>query len=334
MANRFINYRKFKELTEASKNGNPKAKAIIDKYMEDKPDMDAIDRLMEDYYSEAGIDTLKQAMPEPEPEPVPHKPFVSDPYTEVPDEALEGDFSMEPVPEEIPGQPESEIKEPEMPEVIPEPEPEIPETEIAEPEIPAETEAFPDISADLDRELDGLFDADDFADSSFADFLDAKRKNGLRAKKDASYFKAFDPKGREAYLEKKKAEYGDGFANRLHDIKRHYDDMSGSLDVYGTMVSDLPDDGIQIDVGLAEDAYGKLVGDGKAMSAFGRSWDKADTDEIHAKLNELVAEYGKANILAVLNTIRDDNEAWKAEAEGRISDSISKYGKHLDSLLK
>ena len=50
MANRFINYKKLKELQGAAKGGNEQAKNIIDKYMEKEPDMDSIERLLDDYY--------------------------------------------------------------------------------------------------------------------------------------------------------------------------------------------------------------------------------------------------------------------------------------------
>ena len=58
MASRFINYRKMRELTEAAKNGNAAAKNIIDQYMGDQPDMEIIEGLINDYYGNAGIDTL------------------------------------------------------------------------------------------------------------------------------------------------------------------------------------------------------------------------------------------------------------------------------------
>lgn len=55
-----IPVRKLNELLNASKNGDLKAKAIIDKYMDASPDMDSIGRLMDEYYSSPSIDDVKE----------------------------------------------------------------------------------------------------------------------------------------------------------------------------------------------------------------------------------------------------------------------------------
>lgn len=304
MANRFINYRKLKELQEASKAGNEKAKVIIDKYMEEKPDMDSIDRLLEDYYSSAPIETLEKVETRVEVEP---EPDVIEP--ESTPETIEQDAEIQG--EEAIGEQIDPLADGSMPEAV-----------------------VVDISADLDRELDGLIDADEIDDHSFRDYLGTKRKNAMRAKKDASYFKAFDQAGREDYLARKKDEYAHGFDGKLRDSDRAFDDINSALDGYGNMVTDLPDDELDIDVNVAGQAYDEFTGDDSVMGAFGRSWDEADNGLVKDALSKLVAKFGKKNVMAALNTIREDNRAWHDESRGRIESSISKYGKSLDSLLK
>jgi len=298
MGNNFIAYRKLKELREAQKAGNPKAKAIIDKYMEPKADMEAISRLMDDYYSEAPIETLEQIQ-EPAQAEVPTNEPV--PPEQIEEQAEEKAEAIVPAVEDPNGMPEA--------------------VQI-------------DITEDLDRELDGLIDQVEVKDYAFKDYLGDKRKNALRAKKDASYFKAFDAAGRENYLNKKKDEYLHGFDGRLRDAERAHNDMDGAISKYSQMVTDLPDDEYEIDVGKAADAYGELTENESIMSAFGRTWDDADMESMKDALNDMVARYGKKNVMAVLNTIREDSNAWYGETKGRIEDSISKYGKALDGLLK
>lgn len=303
MANRFINYRKLKELREASKNGNEKAKAIIDKYMDANPDMDSIDRLLDDYYSEAPIETLGEIEPNRQVE----APVEPEPQPEAVEEEAEA---------------QAEAVGSEIGEVDP----------ISEQGMPEAVEV--DISEELDRELDGILDVEDVKDYSFRDYLGDKRKNGLKAKKDAAYFKAFDQGGRESYLNRKKDEYAHSFDGRLRDAERAHGDLENAIGGYGQMLTDMPDDDAEIDVSVATKAYDDLTGDDVSMGAFGRSWDERDQETIKASLSALVAKYGKKNVVAALNTLREDNNAWHDETRGRIESSISRYGKSLESLLK
>jgi len=288
MASKFINYRKLKELQEASRNGNEKARIIIDKYMSDKPDMESIDRLLDDYYSKAPIETLEKA--------------------------------SEPLPQ---------VEEPTAPEEI--------ETQAEEAAVEVGNEAGleeVDISADLDRELDGLIDVDEIDDYSFRDYLGDKRKNANRALKNATYFKAFDPRGRESYLNRKKDEYLHSFDSKNRDADRYFGDIGKALDGYDLAVTDMPDDDTEIDVSVASKAYDDFVGDDATMGAFGRSWDEEDNSVVIDTLSKLVAKYGKRNVVAALNTLREDSKAWHDETKGKIENSIAKYGKNIDALLK
>ena len=194
--------------------------------------------------------------------------------------------------------------------------------------------AVVDLTSELNGELDGLIDVEEVEPMSFHDFLGRKRKDGLRARKNADYFKAYDQEGRNAYLSKKKDEYANGFAGARRKNERGFNDINGSLDLYAQMVTDLPDDENEIDVSVASNAYDDFTGNEDTMSAFGRSWDDGDNEAIKSALVALVGKYGKKNVMAVLNTLREDNAAWRKHNDGRIDNAISNYGKALDGLLK
>ena len=210
------------------------------------------------------------------------------------------------------------------------------ETDIVAQPSPQEIEqvATVDITADLDRELDGLIDNDDFDDISFSDFLGNKKRDANRAKKNHDYFNAFDQAGRESYLANKKDEFGHGFDNRRRKIERGLNDMNGSIDLYSQFVTDMPEDDIAIDMGQASQAYDEFTGDEAVMGAFGRSWDDQDNDAIKNALLPLVQKFGKKNVIAVLNTLREDASSWSKFANGKIDNAISNYGKAMDNLLK
>ena len=305
MASRFINYRKFRELQEAARNGNEKAKIIIDKYMGDSPDMDSIDRLLDEYYGNAGIDTLANTTQSVDEVNEAISERMEEPNEEIDVEGIEELGVQEPVEEE--------------PQIIP--------------EQPIQDQPI-DISADLDKELDGLIDDNEFDDLSFGDFLSNKRKDANKAKKTAEYFKAYDQGGRESYLSSKKDEYGHSFDGRRRQNERGFNDINGALDVYSQMVTDMPDDDAEIDVSVASKAYDDFTGNDANMGAFGRSWDDSDKELIKTSLLALVQQYGKKNVIAVLNTLRDDCSAWRKFNDGKIDNAVSNYGKALDALLK
>ena len=305
MASRFINYRKLRELQEAARNGNEKAKVIIDKYMDDSPDMDSIDRLLDDYYGNAGIDTLASTTQSVDEVNDAISERMEEPNEEIDVEGIEELGEQEPIEEDVQAIPEQQIQGQPI-----------------------------DISADLDRELDGLIDDNEFDDLSFGDFLSNKRKDANKAKKNAEYFKAYDQGGRESYLSSKKDEYGHSFDGRRRQNERGFNDINGALDIYSQMVTDMPDDDAEIDVSVASKAYDDFTGNEANMGAFGRSWDDSDKELIKTSLIALVQQYGKKNVTAVLNTLRDDCSAWRKFNDGKIDNAVSNYGKALDALLK
>lgn len=188
--------------------------------------------------------------------------------------------------------------------------------------------------SDLKKEIDGLVDLPEVKPTSFRDYMSSKEKNGNRARKDANYFKAFDPERRKAFLANRKAEFSDGLKGKRRDIERSYDDLNSSLGKYGQMVEDMPNDGAELDVSASEKAYGDLVGNANAMPAFGRSWDERDLSMMKDTLAGLVSKYGKKNVVAMLNTIREDSNAWKDYNIGMLDNAVNNYGKNLDKLLK
>jgi len=285
---RFINYKTLQELQKASRDGNEIARNIIDKYMGDEPDMESIDRLIEEYYGHAGIDSLPTEEEKPAEEPVPEEPVSEEP-------------SEEPAPIEENG--------------VPEPVSEITDT-------------------GLEAELDDLIDEEQFDDIPFSEWLKKKRRDALKAKKNADYFKAFSPEERERSLVSRKDKYAHGFDARKRQNERGFNDIASSLKRYGEIVADLPDDESPIDVGRATEAYDEFTGNETAMKAFGRSWDDADVEVIKETLASLVERFGKKNVVAVLNTLSEDNGSWRKYNDGRIDSAIASYGKSLDGLLK
>lgn len=294
---KFIPYNKIKELREASKGGNEKAKAIIDKYM-DHGDMAEIDAMISDYYGNAGIDTLGK-VEDPQNEAINEVPADAMPETET---VVEEDFA------------------------------EVDETADGAAFTPQE--GIVDISEDLDRELEGIISEDEYKDVSFRDFLKDKKGNALKERKNAEYFKAFDQVGREKYLNDKKASYGMKFDMNRKSINRSFKDTDNALNSYSQMVTGFAMDDGDIDVAKASDAYNEFTDSEEAMGAFGRGWDDEDTQEMRIILEELAKKYGKRNIIAMLNSLKEDNSAWKTFSEGKIDDAIGNYGKSLEKLLK
>lgn len=188
--------------------------------------------------------------------------------------------------------------------------------------------------SDLKKEIDGLVDLPEVKPTSFRDYMSSKERNGNRARKDANYFKAFDLERRKAFLANSKAEFSDGLKGKRRDIERSYDDLNSSLGKYGQMVEDMPNDDTELDVSASERAYGDLVGNANAMPAFGRSWDERDLSMMNDTLAGLVSKYGKKNVVAMLNTIREDGNAWKDYNIGMLDNAVNNYGKSLDKLLK
>jgi N-methylhydantoinase B/oxoprolinase/acetone carboxylase alpha subunit len=70
------------------------------------------------------------------------------------------------------------------------------------------------------------------------------------------------------------------------------------------------------------------------MKSFGRHWDETDNQEMESTLQRLVLQYGKKNVMAVLNTLRGDADNYSKHKVNQIDTEINRYSKSLDNLLK
>ena len=201
---------------------------------------------------------------------------------------------------------------------------------------PIETEmpAVVDLSSSLDAEMEGLLDENELDSISFSDFLANKQRDTLRGRKNSDYFKVFDLDGRNTYMQDKIAKYGQKFDNNRRDIEREYLDLDKAIGNHINNVNYMLDDELELDTNQVGNAYDELVGNDKAMKSFGRHWDDQDNEEINLILQELVMKYGKKNIMAVLNTLKNDNENYKNFKNNQIDTEVNRYSKSVENLLK
>lgn len=191
-----------------------------------------------------------------------------------------------------------------------------------------------DLTSTLDAEMDGLLDENELDDLSFGDFLSNKKRDGLRGRKNADYFKAYDPEGRANYMHNKIDAYKGKFDGRLRDIERRYNDMSKSIAGYTQGVNDILDDNAELDMLSVNNAYDELTGNENAMRSFGRHWDENDNMSVMMELKALIEKYGKKNVMAVLNTLQSDNENYKKYLNNQVDTEIGRYSKSVENLLK
>jgi len=191
-----------------------------------------------------------------------------------------------------------------------------------------------DLTDVLDKETDGLFDENEIEQIDFAKFLGNKRRDGIRAKKNAEYFNAFNPESRANYIEKKKNDYKSKFGDSLHDIDRQFTDYDKSIDRYTQGVGDMLDDEVEMNVDVMGNAYDEIMDNNGIMHSFGRFWDDVDTGHVIEDLKALVAKYGKKNVLAALNVLKKDNSNYRDYRLGQINEEVERYNKSLDKILK
>ena len=191
-----------------------------------------------------------------------------------------------------------------------------------------------DLTSTLDTEMDGLLDENELDDLSFGDFLSNKKRDGLRGRKNADYFKAYDPEGRANYMHNKIDAYKGKFDGRLRDIERRYNDMSKSIAGYTQGINDMLDDSAELDMLSVNNAYDELTGNENAMRSFGRHWDENDNMSVMMELKALIEKYGKKNVMAVLNTLQSDNENYKKYLNNQVDTEIGRYSKSVENLLK
>ena len=231
--------------------------------------------------------------------------------------------------ENAPIQPEVEIDA--IPDVMDTEDIDQPETEVdIEPVLPEVT----DLSDLLSAEMEGLLDENEIEELTFSKFLDNKRRDGLRARKNADYFKAFDLDGRNTYAGNKIAEYGKKFDGNRRNIEREHNDLTRSIDDHINSVSLLLDDDVELDMNTANSAYDDLTSNESAMSQIGRYWDETDNAQLKEVLQSLVVQYGKKNVMAVLNTLKSDIDNYKSYKNNQIDEEVNRYTKSVEKLLK
>lgn len=191
-----------------------------------------------------------------------------------------------------------------------------------------------DFNSQLEGELEGLLDENDIEDLPFNKFLENKKKDGLRSKKNNEYFKIFDQNGRDGFVFSKTQAYNDKFNNARNDIERNFRDHNKALEGYSQNVMNMLDDDFELDMNGASSAYDELTSNEGAMKSFGRHWDDFDNENMLNTLRELVVKYGKKNVIAALNTLKSDTDNYRNHRLGQIDAETNRYQKSLANLLK
>lgn len=186
---------------------------------------------------------------------------------------------------------------------------------------------------DITKDMDGLIDEDEVEDMSFSDFLADKKRNMMRARKNADYFKMYDNDSRSKYAADAVAKYKAKFGDLERDIDRRNKDTMTALGIYEQSVGDELDDEVELSADNADKAYSDLIDNSGAMHSFGRYWDEEDKANVITKLKALIGKYGKKNVLAAINTLKSDNENYKSYMHNKIDTEVGKYSKNLENLL-
>lgn len=186
---------------------------------------------------------------------------------------------------------------------------------------------------DITKDMDGLIDEDEVEDMSFSDFLADKKRNMMRARKNADYFKMYDNDSRSKYATDAVAKYKAKFGDLERDIDRRNKDTMTALGMYEQSVGDELDDEVELNADNADKAYSDLIGNSGAMHSFGRYWDEEDKANVITELKALIGKYGKKNVLAAINTLKSDNENYKSYMHNKIDTEVGKYSKNLENLL-
>lgn len=186
---------------------------------------------------------------------------------------------------------------------------------------------------DITKDMEGLVDEDEVEDMSFSDFLADKKRNMMRARKNADYFKMYDNDSRSKYAADAVAKYKAKFGDLERDIDRRNKDAMTALGMYEQSVGDELDDEVELNADNADKAYSDLIDNSGAMHSFGRYWDEEDKANVVTELKALIGKYGKKNVLAAINTLKSDNENYKSYMHNKIDTEVGKYSKNLENLL-
>ena len=304
----FINNKKYAEIRTAAKDGNEKALLILQamRKMASQPD---VDRLVEDYYKIPEETPAQQPLPQ---------------ATETTEYNVADSLPTEEA------SPDSEPKDGVLT-----------DDDLAVADIVSEEDLDDggDVETvnlgeeDIEKDMDGLIDEDDIDDLTFADFLSDKKKNMKRARKNAEYFKIYDDDSRKKYALNAVDKYRSKFSTLESDVDKRNKDVTKALGLYAQNVIDSLDDDVELDADAVDRAYMDLTDDSGAMRSFGRYWDDDDKAVMFGALKALIEKYGKKNVLAMMNTLKSDNENYKSYMHNKIDTEIGKYSKNLHMLL-
>lgn len=340
----------YKDLVNESKNGNAKAKRIL-QALRNSEKQSVIDDLLKDYYNlqveskeepkkdDSELERVNQLFDEPKEKP--EDKLEKERVNQLFDEELKEEQNIEKKVEDTKEEKNNEevkeeVKEEIQDEVQDEPvndkEP-LEEPLQEEPTEPVEEQEV-DYTEILDKETDGLFYENEIPQSDLADYIKTKKRNAIRNSRGADYFKGFDPVGRERYIETKKKAYSDKFGDTLSDIERQYNDYSNSLANHRERIGLGDDDEYELSIDLSNNAYNDLTNDEPTMRIFNRYWDENDQAKVSDVLNGLVAKYGKQNVISALDILKSDVDGYKAYRNGQINEEIDRYGKGIEKILK
>lgn len=356
----FLKQNVYNEVLEKSKKGNPKATMIlqalrrgekqnvVDSLLDDllKPQARVAEETttMEDndpltFVAESGFvppsqRVYKNSAPEKskveeEIEEENDEDFPQDSNLEEVNEEEENDFSN---PTEEQKDPiKEEVKEEENTEEVKEPANEEQENKVQEEEKPQPTMNFSEL---LDKETDGLFDENEIPQMDFSQYLENKHRDGVRAKRNADYFKAFSPEDRRQYVDMKKKTYTDKFGDSLHDIDRSHNDYLKSLEnLYDDINNGIEEDEKELSPESSSGAYDEITSNKATMRVLNRYWDSNDMGEVSSFLNGLIQKYGKQNVLSAMGLLKQDVDAYSEFRKKQIQDEIDRYGNTIEKTL-
>lgn len=233
--------------------------------------------------------------------------------------------TKEPIKEEVvetKAEEEEEEKEPNIKEQ---------ESKVQEEEKPQSTMNFSEL---LDKETDGLFDENEIPQMDFSQYLENKHRDGVRARRNAEYFKAFSPEDRRQYVDMKKKTYTDKFGDSLHDIDRSHNDYLKSLEnLYDDINNGIEEDEKELSPESSSGAYDEITSNKATMRVLNRYWDSNDMGEVSSFLNGLIQKYGKQNVLSAMGLLKQDVDAYSEFRKKQIQDEIDRYGNTIEKTL-
>ena len=318
----YINNIKFKEIKESAKNGNEKALMVLQALRKGSK-QEEINNLMNDYY---GLNNNSEIITEEKEVKDGEEKEIKDGEEKIKDEVV---LTENP---EI----KSESIENKEEVITPKKDEKEVETKIeGENKVLDEDNKILETNSldSLTKDTEDLFDENEIKDISFKDFLTEKERNGLRAKKNADYFKMYNADDRHNFMQRKIDDYKNKFNDSISNNQRRYDDMTNAMNIYSNKVNELLDDEIELNNDNVVSVYNDLLTNNNYLSSFGRYWDENDVNNIYEILYELIKKYGKKNVSAALNTFKEDIENYKSFLDNRIDEEINRYSKKLENLF-